>query len=142
MPTLSKGAARLRQHMNETFSRRDTRSDGWLGDQAHASRTSDHNPDKNGIVHAIDIDADFGNPKLDKAQQLAEQLAAHAAGGSKSGRRVKYVIYNRQIWSAKNGWKPRRYTGANPHTSHVHVSVTPESDVNGAAWPLPIFRKS
>lgn len=143
MPTLSKGAARLRQHMNETFSRRDTRSDGWVADKAHMrGGVSDHIPDKNGIVHAIDIDADFGNPKQDNAQELAEQLAAHAAGGSKSGRRVKYVIYNRQIWSAKSGWKPRRYTGSNPHTSHVHVSVTPESDVNGAAWPLPIFRKS
>lgn len=143
MATLSKGAAKLREQMNRTFPKRDTRSDGWVADAAHMrGGVSDHIPDKRGIVHAVDIDADFGNPKLDLAQDLAEQLAAHAKGGSKSGRRLKYVIYNGKIWSAKNGWQPFRYSGKNPHTGHVHVSVTPESDVNGAAWPLPIFRKS
>ena len=142
MARLSKGAAKLREQMNVRFPKRDTRSDGWIGDPAHSSRVSDHNPDRNGIVHAIDLDADFGDPKKDMAQVLAEQLAAHARGGSKSGQRVKYVIYNRQIWSANSGWKPRRYTGSNPHTSHVHVSVTTASDTNGAAWPLPIFRKA
>lgn len=142
MARLSKGAAKLREQMNICFPKRDTRSDGWIGDPAHSSRVSDHNPDRNGIVHAIDLDADFGNPREDMAQVLAEQLAAHARRGSKSGQRVKYIIYNQQKWSAKDGWKPRRYTGSNPHTSHVHVSVTTASDTNGAAWPLPIFRKA
>jgi len=38
---------------------------------------------------------------------------------------VKYVIWNRHIWSAaqKNrGWRPYHGT-SNPHTDHVHVSV-------------------
>ncbi|MDX6273939.1 MAG: hypothetical protein QOJ92_1149 [Frankiales bacterium] len=38
---------------------------------------------------------------------------------------VMYVIWNRQIWSAYNasaGWRP--YTGADPHTSHVHISLS------------------
>lgn len=142
MATLSRGAARLRTQMNQTFPKRDTRSDGWLGDKAHSSRVSDHNPDRNGIVHAVDLDADFGDPRKDMAQLLAEQLAVHAKGGSKSGKRVKYVIYNRQIWSAKSGWKARKYTGSNPHTTHVHVSVTTASDSDGSAWSLPIFRKA
>ena len=142
MATLSKGAAKLREQMNVRFPKRDTRSDGWIGDPAHAARKSDHNPDRNGIVHAVDLDAEFGDPKKDMAQVLAEQLAAHAKSGSKSGKRVKYVMYNRQIWSAKNGWKPRKYTGSNPHTGHVHVSVTTASDTDGSAWPLPIFRKA
>lgn len=37
---------------------------------------------------------------------------------------LKYVIWNKQIWSrarASEGW--RRYTGSNPHTQHMHVSV-------------------
>src|SRR4029078_1414527 len=28
----------------------------------------------------------------------------------------------RTIWSASYGWRPRRYTGSNPHTDHVHIS--------------------
>jgi trimeric autotransporter adhesin len=38
---------------------------------------------------------------------------------------IMYMIYNRQIWSASNpdaGWRP--YTGASPHTDHVHISLT------------------
>jgi Domain of unknown function (DUF4214) len=37
---------------------------------------------------------------------------------------VMYVIWNRQIWnnsSASSGWKA--YTGAEPHTDHVHISL-------------------
>lgn len=38
-----------------------------------------------------------------------------------SGRlRVKYIIYNRTYWEP--GKKPKRYTGSNPHTGHVHLS--------------------
>lgn len=33
---------------------------------------------------------------------------------------VKYVIWNRYIWSPGKGW--RRYHGPSPHTDHVHVS--------------------
>jgi hypothetical protein len=39
-------------------------------------------------------------------------------------KRVTYVIYNREIYSkarAAEGW--RKYTGDNPHTKHMHVSV-------------------
>ena len=40
-------------------------------------------------------------------------------------RRVWYVIHDRRIWSRTNGWKPKRYTGSNPHVKHVHVSIQP-----------------
>ena len=141
MATLTKAAAKLREQMNLAYPKRDTKSDGWLGDTAHARRKSDHNPDANGIVRALDIDADFGDPRTDQAMALAVQLAAHAKGGSKSGRRIAYVIHNRRIWSAKSGWEPRRYAGSNPHTGHVHVSFTKDADTNGAAFPLPILKR-
>lgn len=38
---------------------------------------------------------------------------------------IQYVIWNRKIWgaySADSGW--RKYTGANRHTDHVHISFT------------------
>jgi hypothetical protein len=38
---------------------------------------------------------------------------------------IMYVIWNRQIWAAyaaDAGWQP--YTGASPHTDHVHISLS------------------
>jgi hypothetical protein len=38
---------------------------------------------------------------------------------------IQYVIWNRKIWgaySAAEGW--RTYTGASPHTDHVHISFS------------------
>jgi hypothetical protein len=38
---------------------------------------------------------------------------------------IQYMIWNRRIWgsySASSGW--RRYTGASPHTDHVHFSLS------------------
>ncbi len=38
---------------------------------------------------------------------------------------VMYLIWNKRIWSASRpeaGW--RRYTGANPHTDHMHISMS------------------
>jgi peptidoglycan hydrolase-like protein with peptidoglycan-binding domain len=36
---------------------------------------------------------------------------------------VMYVIYNHRIWSAYSpGW--REYSGADPHTSHIHISLS------------------
>jgi hypothetical protein len=38
---------------------------------------------------------------------------------------VMYVIWNHKIWSSYNanaGWRP--YTGADPHTSHMHISLS------------------
>ncbi|MBK5308071.1 MAG: hypothetical protein JJD92_15405 [Frankiaceae bacterium] len=38
---------------------------------------------------------------------------------------VMYVIWNKKIWSSYNagaGWRP--YTGADPHTSHMHISLS------------------
>ena len=39
------------------------------------------------------------------------------------GSGIMYVIYNRKIWAAYSpGW--RDYTGADPHTSHIHISLS------------------
>lgn len=139
MATLSKGAAKLREQMNIKFPKRDTKSDGWLGDAAHAARASDHNPDRRGIVHAIDIDADFGPAKTNNAQRLVDQLVAAAKAG-KDGGRLKYVIHDGRIYSRTYKWAAKPYTGDNPHKGHIHVSVTAKADTDGKAWPLPMLK--
>ena len=48
---------------------------------------------------------------------------------------VMYVIWNTQIWSASSagrGWQA--YTGANPHTDHVHVSLSWNGAYMRTSW--------
>lgn len=92
-----------------------------IGDQAHASTWSDHNPNAAGVVCAIDV---LGNAGLDLAK-LAETVRRAGAAGHPA---AKYVIYYRRIAGRHTGWQWRKYTGTNPHTSHVHVSVGVGSD--------------
>lgn len=110
-------------------------SDGTLGDTAHASRTSDHNPkapNPPGWVDAADITEDFDNgPNL---PALWDHLIATR------DRRVKYLIYEGRIVksyvdsSGRPAWVPQPYTGTNAHAHHLHVSVTPEGRDDTSAW--------
>ena len=48
---------------------------------------------------------------------------------------VMYVIWNRRIWSASDaasGWLP--YSGASPHTDHVHVSLSWDGAFQRTSW--------
>lgn len=147
MARLVAAGVKLRNQVNRRWPKRDKRSDGWIGDKAHQARKSDHNPDRRGFVHAIDIDADLipGNPKASKAaaQQLADELVDYAASGKPGSDRIKYVVFNDRIASgtyAKYRWKWRgRGYG---HKHHIHVSFTNKAPLKGRRrFPLPILRK-
>ncbi|MDT8915792.1 hypothetical protein [Amycolatopsis sp. PS_44_ISF1] len=108
--------------VNARWPGRDKASDGTIGDAAHASRTSDHNPwvvvDGVGVVRARDIDKDG----ID-AGWLAEELRKLGAAGDPRLAGGGYVIWNRRITSDDfSRWTP--YNGSNPHTQHVHVSFS------------------
>lgn len=92
-------------------------SDGWIGDRAHQARRSDHNPDSRGIVHAIDIT---------RSPWTADIIIAACI---RDDRPTSYVIHNRLIWTRSRNWEARRYTGSNPHTGHIHVSIQ-----HGTRW--------
>ena len=79
MATLAAAGVTLRNQINEAFPGRDKASDGWIGDAAHQARVSDHNPDRRGIVHAIDVDEDLAK-KVD-ARELADELVELARTG-------------------------------------------------------------
>lgn len=145
-PRLVAAGVRLRSQVNWAFPNRDKRSDGWIGDRAHQARKSDHNPDRNGWVHAIDLDADFlgprgGRPGRDLAEQFANELIAYARERRPGWHRLKYVIYNNRIASgtyAKAFWAWR--AGNWGHTNHIHVSFTPINPVIGRRrFNLPIL---
>jgi hypothetical protein len=101
----------LRAQIDEQWPDRDKGSDGWIGDTSHKARRSDHNPNRRGVVTAIDITRDSENGPD------CEQLALSCL----QDERTKYVIYNRRIASQGGTW--RKYSGSNAHTKHVHISV-------------------
>ena len=54
-PKLCLAGRTLREQIDDAYPDRSRVSDGWLGDARHSARTSDHNPDAEGWVRAIDI---------------------------------------------------------------------------------------
>lgn len=109
---------KLLSQVNAAWPKRSKVSDGWIGDKAHASRKSDHNPDANGIVHAIDITHDPANGP--DGGKLADTLLASRDP------RIKNIISNGRIGAGKDGpspWVWRKYGGSNAHTKHMHISV-------------------
>jgi hypothetical protein len=122
MARLAPSLINLFDELNLRWPHRDHKSDGWIGDKAHQARQSDHNPDSRGIVHAIDIDADG----IDTG--LVVGMTARL------DRATEYVIFNRWIYSRSRDFEPKRYTGSNPHTGHIHVSIRYGNGYEGAEW--------
>lgn len=140
------GGVTLRNQLNARFPNRDKASDGALGDSKHKARVSDHNPDKNGWVHALDIDENFGKGKWRNGRNgraLADQIVAYAASGLPGSDRVKNVVYENQVASGtyKNTWWKFRGSGYG-HTAHIHISFTSKAQKDGQIWPLPILGRT
>ncbi|SDD24096.1 peptidoglycan-binding domain-containing protein [Glycomyces harbinensis] len=106
----------LRAEIDTAAPGRSTVSDGTIGDDAHQGTASDHNPNGANVVCAADFTHDPGGGA--DMHQFAEFIR------DRNHTAVKYVIWNRRIWSKHRddeGW--RAYGGSNPHTRHMHVSV-------------------
>lgn len=108
------------------FPGRSKASDGTIGDQAHAARTSDHNPADDpgdGVAVAWVCAADLTD---DSDGPVAWDLCEHLRRTRDP--RVKYCISEGHAWYAyvkgdrpAYQWVP--YTGVNAHKQHGHVSV-------------------
>lgn len=136
----------LRTELNRIAPNRDKTTDGTIGNAAHQLHVSDHNDDEVGKVpirdadskhevHAIDLDTDLREPNL-----TMEMVVQHVVARCRSGaeKRLRYVIYNRRIWEASNGWKQRAYTGDSPHNEHAHFSASYETKLEAStvSWGL------
>lgn len=111
----------LRQ-ANAIAPRRMRASDGILPSAAHlkANPTSDHNT---GL--AVDLTHDPKNG-ID-CEEIFEQL--------KKDRRVSYLIFNKRIWSRERKKEGnRKYSGSNPHTKHIHISINPDYANDTSPW--------
>ncbi len=136
----------LLRQINEVAPGRSKASDGAIGDAAHASRTSDHNPwieDPPGpnVVSARDVTHD-----PDSGADMAVISRALIASRDK---RIKYVIFNHR-WARSYGraatdgtwlpaWSWQPYSGPNPHEKHMHVSVASSKALydSEVPWKLP-----
>lgn len=94
-------------------------SDGLLPSKAHlaANPNSDHNT---GL--AVDLTHDPKNG-ID-CKKIYEAL--------KKDKRVKYLIFSRKIW--QRGVGEKRYTGSNPHSNHLHISIRPAYANDVSPW--------
>lgn len=126
VPTL----ADLRSELNELAPARDKASDGTIGDQAHASGASSHNPDRTGTpewrdgdalneVRAIDLDKDLRHPHVTMAK-----VVRHLVTGARSGRFwwLRYIIFDGIIYHRRYAFAARTYTGSNKHDKHAHIN--------------------
>jgi hypothetical protein len=118
----------LKKAVDRQWPKRDKASDGGIASAEHQKRSpgsaSDHNPWLGNAVRAYDFDRDGIN-----ADWFAECLRL---AGLRGDRRLAggptlddngYVIWNGHITAPDfSRWVP--YHGSNPHTAHVHVSVT------------------
>jgi len=94
-------------------------SDGLLPSKAHIAQSpnSDHN-----TGFAVDVTHDPENG-----------INCHEAYSHlKSDKRVKYLIFKGQIWSAEKGDK--EYTGSNPHNKHIHISIKDNCGDDTSPW--------
>ena len=138
---LAPSLEQFRAEINALYPDRDKRSDGWIGDKYHAGGKSDHNPSQwppawKGVVRAFDVDNDLAVGK--NAQSLATYLAG-LLGRHPALMSGAYLIYNGRIISTdrlREGW--RKYSGKNPHTGHIHISVSssPAGYNSRASWGL------
>jgi len=137
-PRLCKAGQQLRLQVDDNYPDRDRTSDGWIGDTRHQARASasDHNPDANGTVRAIDIDRDLsGLSKPDLMPDLADQIRLAA----RTDKRIAYVIFNGRIASSRMGFRWRKYSGSNPHLHHCHISFTKKGDADGSFFNIPMI---
>jgi hypothetical protein len=141
VPMLTPGMKHLGNSFNNRFSGRDGASDGALGDYAHTQERSGHNPDDTSHhnaewdgdsdstpeIRAIDVDDDLRDPDV-SMQDVIDHMRALPGLASV----IRYMIYNRKIYRASNGFRPEDYTGASAHTEHAHFSgaYTQSSDAN------------
>ncbi len=137
MAKLCKAGIQLREQIDDDYPDRDRRSDGVAADARHyaTNPSSDHIP-RNGIVRAVDIDANL-NAHPEETYALVEKIRKLAKKGDK---RIKYIIYDGKIMSPILGWKRRAYKGANPHRSHFHISFTTLGDKDGIKFQHILVR--
>ncbi len=134
-PYLVACLVQLRAEFNAVSPKRDKGADGWIGDAKHRTEVSDHNPDSQGRVLALDIDST--GPWPQPFDTYVQGIVARQKAGYDT--RLEYVIWNRRIASRSSRWVWETYTGTtDPHTGHAHFSARHDhtGNTNSAPWAV------
>ncbi len=127
MPRPAPSLLLLRTQVNLRWPGRPRDSDGIMGDPAHRRRKSDHNDG-----NAIDI-THWPAGGLDTgllADELRRQMRSYPAG------RLSLIISQGHLSGPHTEWAWVRYSGPNPHRTHVHLSIRPGARMTMRPWRL------
>jgi hypothetical protein len=94
-------------------------SDGLLPSRAHLKQNpnSDHN---SGLAADLTHDPKKGIDCAEIFKKLQDDP------------RVSYLIFNHRIWTPQQGVDI--YTGSNPHTNHIHISIKENRSKDTSPW--------
>jgi hypothetical protein len=145
----------LRNEFNKLAPSRDKGADGAIGDSSHTS-SSDHTPDEDSDVlrdhdadsknevHALDIDSTgpWSGTTFDAIIKgiIARERKRWLDPNDKC--RLKYIIWNRRIYSQDNDFNGATYTGtSDPHTNHAHFSGRYETACENDTSPWGVYKE-
>lgn len=135
---LDKGLAKLRDQVDAAWPDRRKDSDGTLGNASHQAHQSDHNPEHPAPKGNPDYQVDAMDITHDPVGGADMQLVADAIIASRD-ERVAYLIHDGHICGGAKGvspWKWRPYPGANPHKTHLHISVRDDTHDRTQNWAI------
>lgn len=87
--------------------------------------------------HPKGLALDFMINNIDNGRSVGDALNSYVLANT-AAFNITYTIWYRQYYGKENGFKPTPYTGASPHTDHVHVSFSPTAGTgvaNGGGLP-------
>lgn len=140
---VDKGLDVLLKQLNEHAPARSKTSDGSIGDTAHQSRSSAHNP------QATADSSDGNDPDSQVDARDFTHDPAHGADMNEMTEairlsrdpRIELVIWNGRQFSSyatssRRAWEWGLYSGTNDHSRHAHVQVRDVGNDNTALWKV------
>lgn len=135
---------KLREEFNEIAPNRPKGADGTIGDEAHADRVSDHNPDETGAVPIRDVDKTnevhaLDITTFDGLDEIVMYILALCREGKE--KRLRYIIWRGYIYHVNDGWKRATYDGSDKHFGHAHFSASYETvrEADTSSWFMEAF---
>lgn len=126
-PRKTAGLVNLQRQLDAAFPNR-KRPDGWIADAAHTGVSGHHpddtpgekpswngDPDTLQEVRSLDVAADLGDGVTGR------QLVNHLIRLPQLATVIRYLIHDRKIYHSRVNFQPATYTGASPHTEHIHI---------------------